>query len=78
MSETRGPLTPYEIASITAGVPASGDAYIDALITQGLRVKIAIAILEGMVAHNSASVADPKKAIQLADALLDEFRHKQP
>lgn len=81
--KTRGPLTPYETAAIASGVPASGDAAIDAILTQALRFKTAASILEGAVAKHGLPGTDEGQtgyvidAIRLADLLITQFRAKR-
>ena len=67
--ETSNMLSKYEIACLTAGVPASGDSILDGIITQGLRFKVATELLASnrpMMTH--------KLAIRMTDDLIEEFR----
>lgn len=61
-------LSKYEIACVTAGVPATGDLDLDRIITQGLRFKGALEILA------KRPTFEPKDAIEMVDELLEEFR----
>lgn len=80
--QTRGPLTPYETAAIAAGVPASGDAAIDAILTQALRFKTAASILEAVISNGGVSFDSNNRqsevdyAVVYADLLIAKFRKK--
>lgn len=78
--KTRGALTPYETAAIASAVPASADPAIDGIITQSLRFKAALAILEAIIASDGPELHFDRKlnqivsAVAYADALIEEFR----
>lgn len=73
-------LSKYEIACVTAGVPATGDPLLDQIITQGLRFKTAAEIVAAYVeylgakGHGENLDTIATRSVAMADALLAEFR----
>ena len=71
-------ITKREYACIHLGIPESGDAELDALIRKAERKKIAVMVLQGLIARNDEGVGDllmdaPFYAIDIACALLSEL-----
>lgn len=68
-------LSKYEIACITAGVPATGDPLLDQIITTGLRFKTAAEILGHIIQipGTTTSNEDVKSAMELSTMLIKEF-----
>ena len=71
-------LTKREYACIHLGIPKSGDAELDALIRKAEMKKIAVMVLQGLIARNDEGVGDllmdaPFYAIDIACALLSEL-----
>lgn len=82
MDETntpRGPLTPYEIAAITAGVPATEDPILNAIITTSLQYKTATELLAAYLA--SGSRAEPERMVEEAlrnmSILMSRFKKRE-
>jgi hypothetical protein len=67
-------LSKYEIACVTAGVPATGDAELDAIITQGLRYKTAVELMKAAIQKHGITSDYRVWAIQESDKLIEEFR----
>jgi hypothetical protein len=67
-------LSKYEIACVTAGVPATGDQVIDAIIRQGLRYKTAVEFMK----NGPKDERGATDAIAAADRLLAAFTKKEP
>ena len=76
-------ITKREYACIHLGIPKSGDAELDALIRKAEMKKIAVMVLQGLIARNDEGVGDLLMdatfyAIDIAEALISELEREKP